>query len=54
MIHARPRPYIVRMLLATDCNVRKSVQVHAHSPQNARAEARRLYPGWRPYNPRAI
>lgn len=54
MIHARPRTYSVRVFLASDCDVRKSVHVRARSPQGARAEARRLYPGWRPYNPRAI
>lgn len=56
MIHPTARPYSVRLTRVSDGGqeARKSVQVHARSPQGARAEARRLYPGWRPYAPRAI
>lgn len=54
MIHARPRLYSVRLFLATDCDVRKSVQVSARSPQGARDAARREHPGWRPYSPRPV
>jgi hypothetical protein len=64
MIYPKPRRYSVGMLLNTGSlpsvpsghgrEVRKRVEVFARSPQGARDAARRAYPGWHPYNPRAI